>query len=372
MNTNLLGERTHIDVRAIERELTALWKQAAEGENSEKHGAVTRTCVLNLIVGTSGGRAVEDATETIARLTARHPNRAIVISAAPAAAEELLDAWVQAHCQMPGPGRPQVCCEQITIEARGAAVARVPGTVLPLLVPDVPVMLWWPRGEPFDDPLFTKLCALADRVIVDSAGFANPEAGLPRLAALLDAYTAISDLSWARLTPWRELIAQFYDAPAMLPHLDEIDRVLVEYEALPGEATDRTQALLLVGWLGARLGWRTSGPAEERAGSTQFVMLRRDGGAVQIELHPVEPKEDALDRLAALTLECTRGRFAVGRHEAPNAAIARSEIEGMPPLQRVVRLESMDEAELLTEELRLLGRDRGFEGALRLATQLIG
>src|SRR5690242_6883729 len=143
-----LGQRTAIDVRMIERELTELWKQAAEGGGDEKRGAVTRTCVLNLVVGAGAGRAAQHATETVARLTARHPNRAIVVSAAPAAEEDLLDAWVQAHCQVPGPGRPQVCCEQITIEARGRAVSRVPGTVLPLLVPDVPVVLWWPRGEP--------------------------------------------------------------------------------------------------------------------------------------------------------------------------------------------------------------------------------
>jgi glucose-6-phosphate dehydrogenase assembly protein OpcA len=369
MNKTLLGERTHIDVRAIERELTALWKQAAE--DGEGGSAVTRTCVLNLVVGTGGGRAAEEATATIARLTARHPNRAIVISAAGAVHEPpLLDAWVQAHCQMPGPGRPQVCCEQITIEARGAAVARVHGIVLPLLVPDVPVMLWWPRGEPFDDALFARLCALADRTIVDSASFAAPEAALPRLAALLNTHTTISDLSWARLTPWRELIAQFFDAPAMAPHLAEIDQITVEYEGRPGQAPDRTQAFLLIGWLGSRLGWRPSAALDERDGAT-WLALERPGGQVRVELRPVEPKEDVLDRLATVTLTCVRGRFSVERADAPDAAVARAEVEGMLPLQRMVRLEQMDEAALLIEELRLLGHDHGFEGALRLATELL-
>jgi glucose-6-phosphate dehydrogenase assembly protein OpcA len=366
MNKTLLGERTHIDVRAIERELTTLWKQAAEGQGS----AVTRTCVLNLVVGTGGGRVAEEATATIARLTARHPNRAIVISAIPGAADELLDAWVQAHCQLPGPGRPQVCCEQISIEARGPAVTRVHGTILPLLVPDLPVMLWWPHGEPFDDPLFARLCALTNRTIVDSASFAAPEAALPRLAALLDTHTAISDLAWARLTPWRELIAQFFDAPAMAPHLAEIGQIAVEYEGRPGQAPDRTQAFLLIGWLGSRLGWRPLAAPEERDGATSLA-LGGPNGQVRIELRAVEPKEDALDRLATVTLACARGRFTVARADAPDAAVARAEVEGMLPLQRMVRLERMDEAALLIEELRLLGRDRGFEGALRLATALL-
>jgi glucose-6-phosphate dehydrogenase assembly protein OpcA len=366
-----LGERTNVDVRAVERELTALWKQVAEGDGGEKRAAVTRTCVLNLVVMTGGTRAAQHATDMIARLTARHPNRAIVVSAAPDAQEELLDAWVQAHCQMPGPGRPQVCCEQITIEARGGAVARVPGTVLPLLVPDVPVMLWWPRGEPFADPLFTRLHDLADRLIVDTATFAAPEAGLARMESLLGPATAISDLTWTRLTPWRELIAQFFDVPAMAAHLAEIAEIAVDYELRPGEQLDRTPALLLVGWLSSRLGWRSSGAPATHDGVTTIPLSRRDGGAVQVVLRPAEPKEDALDRLAGLTLRCPRAHFHVGRHESPDAAVAWSEVEGMQTLRRIVRLERLDEAGLLAEEVRLLGRDRAFEGALQAAAALI-
>jgi len=364
-----LGERTPIDVRAIERELTALWKQAAESQD-EGGQAVTRTCVLNLIVVTSGS-GTERATDTIARLTARHPNRAIVVDAAPNAPDDLLDAWVQAHCQMPGPGRPQVCCEQITIEAHGPAIDRVPGTILPLLVPDVPVMLWWPHGEPFGDPRLAKYLNLVDRMILDSATFAAPEAGLASQARLIDGGTAISDLSWARLTPWRELIAQFFDAPAMLPHLDMVERVTVEYEAQPGTSGDRTQAFLLVGWLGSRLGWRPAVAAWVQQGITRLVLARPNGGAIQVELRPVEPKDDALDRLAICALECPHGHFTVGRADVPDAAVARSEVEGMQPIQRMVRLQLMSEAELLAEELRLLGHDHGFEGALQLATELL-
>jgi glucose-6-phosphate dehydrogenase assembly protein OpcA len=378
MTTNMLptplGERTRIDVRAIERELTALWKQAAEDQNGDGQ-AVTRTCVLNLLVATPGGHALEEATETIGRLTAHHPNRAIVISATTdtGAVREppLLDAWVQAHCQMPGPGRPQVCCEQITIEAHGAGVAHVPGTVLPLLVPDLPVMFWWPRGEPFDDPLFVRLCDLADRVLVDSATSVAPEAALPRLTALIDARIAVSDLVWARLTPWRELIAQFFDAPAMLPHLATIERIIVEYEASDGAPEDRTQALLLVGWLGSRLGWRPAGSLQRIGDATSLALTRPDGVAVQVELRPVAPQDDLLGRLASCSLECSRGRFAVSRTDAPDAAATQVDVVGMQPLQHVVRLQRLDEAALLAEELRLLGHDHGFEGALRLANELL-
>ncbi len=372
------GERIHINIRAIERELNDLWKQLAEDANGEKQQAVTRTCVLNLIVVTGGGRAAEHATETVARLTGRHPNRAFVISAAPNARKDVLDAWVQTHCQMPSAGRPQVCGEQITIEARGTAVDRVAGTLLPLLVPDVPVMLWWPRGEPAGDPRFLKFADIVDRVIVDSATFAAPEAGLARMAALLDhdggqrgAGTTISDLSWSRLTPWRELTAQFFDAPALVPHLAEITRVTVDYAARAGEAADRSQALLLVGWLAARLGWHTAGPISEQSGITTLRLASASGEPIAVELRPAAPADDVLDRLSALAIECRRAHFSIARDHTPDCAVARSEIEGMQPIQRKVRLERLDEAELIGEELRLLGHDQTFEAVLKVTAGLV-
>ena len=380
-----LGERIHIDIRAIERELNDLWKQVAEDMSDAHQQTVTRTCVLNLIVVTGGGRAAEHATETVARLTGRHPNRAFVISAAPNARKDVLDAWVQTHCQMPSPGRPQVCGEQITIEARGMAVDRVAGTLLPLLVPDVPVMLWWPRGEPADDPRFLKFADMVDRIIVDSATFAAPEAGLARMAALLNpnegreehaggrerAGTAISDLSWSRLTPWRELIAQFFDAPALVPHLSEITCVTIEYEVRADAVADRSQALLLVGWLAARLGWRRTEPPSQQHDGTTLHMASATGEPIAVELRPAALAEDALDRLAALTIECRRARFTIARDDTPDCAVARSEIEGMLPIQRKVRLERLDEADLIGEELRLLGHDKTFEAVLQVTAGLL-
>jgi glucose-6-phosphate dehydrogenase assembly protein OpcA len=364
-----LGQRTQIDARAIERELNELWKQANDGHNGDKHHSATRTRVLTLIVVTRGDQAAEHATETIAKLTTRHPHRAIVVNASPHSPKDQLDVWVQAHCQLPQPGRARVCGEQITIEARGAALDRVPNTILPLLLPDVPVMLWWTRGEPFDDPRFAKFGDLVDRMIVDSATFSRPEASLARMAALLESGIRISDLSWSRLTPWRELTAQFFDAPSQVMHLEELTQVTVNYEAR-SDAGDRSQALLLVGWLATRLGWRAAGPASQRGSMTKLVMLRADRSEITIKLRPVKPREDALDRLAGLMLEGPRAKFSVARDRAPHCAMARAEVDGMPPLNRKVHLEQLDQAELIGEELQLLGQDQTFAQVLRVAATL--
>ncbi|HEU4326047.1 MAG TPA: glucose-6-phosphate dehydrogenase assembly protein OpcA [Roseiflexaceae bacterium] len=364
-----LAVPTSVDIRAIERELTALWQQAHENNPD----AVTRVCVLNLVAVVRSGHAAEAATETVARLNARHPNRAILVSALPEQAGAAgLEAWVQAHCRLPAPGRPQVCCEQITITARGAAAAGAAGVVLPLLVPDVPVMLWWPRGEPFGDPLFDRVAALADRIILDSASFDNAETGLAHTAGALERGLPVSDMAWGRLTPWRELTAQFFDAPALLPHLAEIDSLEIEFETGAGGPPDRSPALLMVGWLASRLGWHTNGGAPLGREQLSFELRRADGAPVTVQLRPAPAREDLLDRLASLTLICAHGRFSITRGEQPESALARADVEGMAHLERVVRLERHREDDLLAEELRLLGHDHGYEGALRAAAVLLG
>ncbi|HNP84758.1 MAG: glucose-6-phosphate dehydrogenase assembly protein OpcA [Chloroflexi bacterium SZAS-1] len=366
-----LGAPTPIDARSIERELNALWQETTDNKSPDQRHQVSRTRVLNLIVVTRSAAAAERATEVAAKLTLRHPHRAIVVNALPQDPGDSLEAWVQAHCLLPIHGRPRVCGEQITIVARGPAVERVPNTLLPLLVPDVPVMLWWMAGAPFDDLRFAKFGDLIDRVVVDSATFDAPETTLAKMAALTAQGTRISDLSWSRLTPWRELAAQFFDAPAQVPHLYELTSVTVDYEAqvAPG---DRSQALLLVGWLAARLGWQVAAPLTSDRGNSTVQLKRTDGSLVQVTLRPAPMQDDALDRLAMLTLTSPQATFSVARDPAPDCAMTRAEVAGMSPLERRVRLEQLDEAGLLSEELRLLGQDITYAGAVRMAAALLG
>ncbi|MEM8532385.1 MAG: glucose-6-phosphate dehydrogenase assembly protein OpcA [Chloroflexota bacterium] len=374
----LLGTPTSINVRAIERDLNALWKQTTDGPNGNETRAVTRVCVLNLVIGVHDNQTADHTTEIISRLMARHPNRAILVNAKVAATsdakaqdEVLLDAWVQAHCQMPGPGRPQVCCEQITIDARGSAVALAPGTVLPLLVPDLPVMFWWPQGEPFDDLLYTKLCRLADRLIVDSATFGDPGRGLARLSEGCGGSLPVSDLAWGRLTPVRELVAQFFDAPAALSHLQEIKRVKVTSTSISQQRNDMHQAILLVSWLASRLGWSPVVKADADD-HIAIEMQRVDGGKVTLELHTVEPTDEVVGYPVSLLLECDHAQFYVARGATEYCSEARAEIAGKLPMHRVVHFEKLAEDELIAAELQLLGRDYTFESAMDIAVKIWG
>src|SRR5205814_442070 len=110
--------------------------------------------------------------------------------------------------------------------------------VLPLLVSDLPVYLWWRAVPPLADKVFTRLVEMANRVIIDSAIFADPHGDLVSLAVLLrdrPKWTAISDLNWSRLTTWRQLIAGFYDVAEYRPALNVVNRLVIEYASPTGQ-----------------------------------------------------------------------------------------------------------------------------------------
>jgi glucose-6-phosphate dehydrogenase assembly protein OpcA len=354
-------DQIHVDVRTIERELSAIWRSAAD-EREPARTSVTRTCVLNLVVLTFDGmRGVEPATAVIDRLTAQHPNRAVVVGVDAQAAVPYLDAWVQAHCQLPAPGRPQVCGEQITIEARGAAAGQaLSGLMLPLLVPDLPVMLWLPACDALDQPLSQRVQRLADRVIVDSMTASRPLDSLRTLAELTARGVALSDIAWGRLTAWRELVAGLFDAADHREHLDGIYRVTIDHA---GDDAAHAQALLLAGWLASCLDWQIV--SHEHGG---VVWMRQQRQPVRVELRP---RVDAPAAIVAVELSCARARFGVFGDALPDRATVSVQIGGRRQMRQSARLDVLDAAALLGREVQLLGIDHSYVAALRTAATMV-
>lgn len=351
-----------VDARTIEHELAQLWHVAAESENAGG-AAMMRACVLNLVVLTTG-TTVDRATALIARLTAACPNRAIVAAmhatdaslATPASGR--LDAWVQAHCHLPAPGRPQVCGEQITIVARQGGEAQIPGVVLALLEPDVPVVLWWAFDHLPEGELLAQLRSVADRLVLDTTHMGGAGAALAAAHAFATEGVAVSDLAWGRLTPWREQIAQLFDAPPALQRLPQIERVIIE-QTPAGTAA----ALLLAGWLGTRLDWRPDAPVDDAV-----PLRRKDGGTTWLEILPVESA--AVDGIVSVALFVPDAQFIVFRGTMPGHLTACAIVDGLAPVERAVRLPEQDDAALIIDELRLARRDPIYEAALRQANEL--
>lgn len=257
-----------VDISAIERELTKLWKPPG-GHAGDAH-ALTRACMSNLIIhGTTREQAglIPDEIDVLVR---QHPARVLLLVDEDDREETAIEAFVSARCHLTG-RHSQVCSEHVTINASGDAVRRLPSVARSLLIGDLPTTLWWASDEapPLGGDLFDELAAMSDQVIYSSQAWPDPAVGMLAMAdwaGVVDPdEPVIADLSWGRLKSWRRLMSQSLD-PAVLPGaLRTIDRVDVEYGPL-----GLPQAWLLIGWLSTRLGWLATGLTSNRGGDAAW------------------------------------------------------------------------------------------------------
>ena len=364
--------RRAVDVSVIEHELKELWEQMTELSAEEDQQAVMRACVANLVVYNPAGESAGEISPMIAEVTNQHPSRVILLLSEPDSSQASLDAMVTAQCHPADGGRKQICCEQIVIQAAGEDISRLPSLVRTLVIPDLPVFLWWRDLPDFKSALFTDFMRGADRVILDSAGLADARQGLRTLAALVEAKpqkTAFSDLSWCRLTPWRVLVAGFFDVPKYRSYLARLNRVRIEsVGGGSGEPSIPVHGLLLAAWLASRLHWKaTTKPhwidertcdweleAEDRT-VTLHIEITSSGGAARPGLNSLkllvegEPSAQWIVSIAA-----------DGKHLEGHVRL-----EGRNEGARIIRLEDDDEAQLAGKELEILGHDPVYEQGLQ-------
>lgn len=179
------------------------------------------------------------AREVMAGLGPRHPSRIILLLPDPTAGRDALDAEVSVEVFGDGRAGRAVSAEIIAVRLRGARAAAPASVVAPLLVADLPVFLRWRGPLPYGAPELEQLLDVADRLIVDSEEWPDPDGGLARAPTLFPRI-AVSDIAWARTIPWRMALA------ACWPRIATSRRLLVE--------GPRAEALLLSAWLEARLG----------------------------------------------------------------------------------------------------------------------
>jgi glucose-6-phosphate dehydrogenase assembly protein OpcA len=357
---------TSID--ALERELARL-RRAALAHAKERGHTLARASVLNLVVYAEREVHARRAARTVADLALRHPSRAIVVLGD--RGREGVLASVQLHCHVPpSDGGKPVLYEQILARVRGDFDERVASVVIPLLVPDLPVFLWWTGTPPSDARHVDDLVTLADRLIVDSADFARADLTLPEVARLSRLHVGITDLNWARLTHWRELVAQFFDVPAWRPFLGGITGIRAGFAVdMDGRDIHPSQALLLLGWIASRLGWRpVEALAPSEAGGLLFKMARADNAPVMVRLRPRFERGLDTGDVSGVRIQAAVGRntaeFVIKRAPDERHATATAIIDGVVRAERVVPLPALGIRELLGEELAIAGNDHVYEAAL--------
>lgn len=158
--------------------------------------------------------------------------------------------------------------ETAVIRLKGEVVKHPASVVLPLLLPDSPVVVWWPTAAP-EDPAADPLGKLAQRRITDSA--AAPRGKGKALGIQCSAYVkGNTDLAWTRITPWRALLAASLDQ-----HQLKVTGASVTAERISPSAD------LLATWLTERLRVKVERSTSKGPGITE-VMLETSEGPIQI------------------------------------------------------------------------------------------
>jgi glucose-6-phosphate dehydrogenase assembly protein OpcA len=209
---------------SILRELAALWTQ--QGQQGD--AGVLRACTMTLLVIAEAADDAAALGETVAALMPEHPARAILIRLQ-GEGERALSQRVYQQCWKPFGQRQQICCEQIEITASDAALADLPSVILPLAVPDLPVILWCQSARLVRRPEFGEIAGMATKVVIDSAAAGDSTDAIVCMADGVRFGGILADLAWTRLTRWRETLARVFENRDTLARLSEIDRVQVRF-----------------------------------------------------------------------------------------------------------------------------------------------
>lgn len=199
----------------------------------EANGVVTMGRVLTLVVCTLDSSEAEDAIDAANDASREHPCRVIVLARGDRNAATRLDAQIRV-------GGDAGAAEVIVLRLQGDLVSHESSVVVPFLLPDTPVVAWWPRGAP-DFPSKDSVGRLATRRITDATFAPDPQDTIKKRR---DSYAAgDTDLAWSRVTYWRALLAAALDEAPFEP---------VESVTVSG-LQDEPALDMLAGWLAARL-----------------------------------------------------------------------------------------------------------------------
>jgi glucose-6-phosphate dehydrogenase assembly protein OpcA len=224
-----------------------------------------------------------------------------------------LDAVAVMSYDDPHSASPSVMHERVEIDMGPVHLRGIDTIVDPVVVSELPTMLWCPHGH---EEALRALLKLTDVILLDSDDMDDPAAALNRATELLESAYVV-DLAWLRTTPWRERLAASFDLPDRQALLGGLDSLSVRHQPASGAS-----ALLLAGWLASRLGWKLE-PLRADNGSSPTSTAHRHEGSVRIALEPVDQAVPGLVAVTAssgtefsLSLERARGGLLAREHNS--------------------------------------------------------
>jgi len=262
----------------IQPELDRIW-EALEGT------AKTRASLFNLIFYTEKREREKYIHRIAQNVIEKFPSRVIFITADSETNKDLLETRVSV---MPaGDGNSEIACDLIEIDVAGPSKERIPFIILPHILADLPIYVIWGEDPSRSAPLFEQLQKLATKLIFDS----ETTDDLPNFAGCLLNLRSklgcdISDLNWARVESWRNLLSSTFYTQERLGQLKNAETIQILYNAHETSFTCHTQiqAIYLQGWLASRLKWPLIKITRE---DMQFTFeYKSELGPVNIMLYP--------------------------------------------------------------------------------------
>jgi glucose-6-phosphate dehydrogenase assembly protein OpcA len=347
---------------AIESALRRLLVERSQANQHAENGALAPARVLNMVVFVESEYNGEIANR-LRGVGRYHASRTVVLSYE--RDREELSARVTITSEgNPGPDKMALLRETVVVEIGERHLDDLTTIADPLVVSDLPTLLWSPHRHP---EAADALLALAQATLIDSIEQTVWSTAIERACALSEqAY--VVDLAWLRSTPWRERVAAMFDPPSMRPELSSLERLEIRHHP-----DSTVAAMLFVGWLASRLDWELTRSEIEgrtgRDGALTGSARTQAGGRIELRLQAAP--ELGVPGLAGVGL-CSESGLQIGLDRGPGGLHARRRDPHNTERAWTLLGASRGEGGILGEGIRqALLRDPTYLPALRAAQAML-
>ena len=331
-------------------------------EKHSENGGYVPARVLNMLVFVESEYSGEIANR-LRRVGRYHASRTVVLSYE--TGRERLNARVSIASEgEPGPEQLALLRETVVVEIGERHLDDLPTIADPLVVSDLPTLLWSPHRHP---EAADALLGLAQSTLIDSIEEPVWSEAIERACGLSErAY--VVDLAWLRSTPWRERVAAVFDPADMRAELDSLSSLSI---SLHPDST--VAAMLFVGWLATRLHWRLdrSQIAEQPGRDGLLTGHARSAQGTDVELRLRSAPELQVPGLAGIQLGSASG-LTLSLDRGPGGLHARRREDSGEERAWTLLGASRGEGGILGEGIRqALLRDPTYTPALHAAQAML-
>lgn len=313
----------------------------------ERPAAAAQVATMNFVVFIDDAAHRSWVLERARMVAEKHPSRFIVLDSTGATSGIDVEATTREH------GGATIVSERVDIGVKPLGYDAIVSLVEELAVPDIPTFVWWTGSKLLSSRTFAGLAAMATTVLVDSSGRARDQETLRELCTFVERFPSVilHDLAFMRLSPWLDIIAQFFDDPALREDLFSL-------VGLEIESGSEAEAIYLAGWLGSRLSWDVT---------ARDAFRDRRGAAVAFATHPKGDRR----RVHSVVLRARASTYRAELSDDDESVVCLSVSGAHEQRLGCVPLHDIDNTSLVERAILDSARERIFETSLETVRALL-